>query len=68
MQWRQTHKWKNKDIMFPTVTMRAYQDRLNAGFTKYVKYVKFAACIDYLKYVEEFYTVMSVMVGTFPHT
>ncbi len=39
----QTSSWKKKDVIFTIETMSAYQDQLNAGFSKYVKNVHFTA-------------------------
>ncbi len=43
MLWRQTPSRKKKAVVFTTVMTRTYQDQLKAGFSKYVKYLKFAA-------------------------
>ncbi len=43
MLWCQTPSRKKKAVMFTNVTTSTYQDQLNAGFQKYVKYLKFAA-------------------------
>ncbi len=34
MLWRQTPSRKKKAVVFTTVTTDAYQDQLNAGFSK----------------------------------
>ncbi len=49
----QTPSWKKKAAVFTAVTMSAYQDRLNAGFSKLCEICK-VDDIDYLKYVLEF--------------
>ncbi len=43
MPWRQTSSRKKKAALFTDVTIDAHQEQLNAGFQKYVKYVKFMA-------------------------
>ncbi len=50
MLWHQSPSWKNK----ATLTMSAYQDQLNAGFSKVCEIFK-VRCIECLKYVQEFY-------------
>ncbi len=52
--------------VFTTVTMSTYQDQLNAGFSKVFEICKLCG-IDSLIYNQEFYTLLSVIVGTFPH-
>ncbi len=55
MKWCQTPSWKKKAFVFPTVPMSAYQDHLNAGFSKICE--TFQVCsIESLKYVQEFCT------------
>ncbi len=61
MQWRQTPSRKKKAIVFTTVTTSAYQDQLNAGFSKVCEIFKVQG-IESLKYIQEFYT----LVATFP--
>ncbi len=55
MPWRQTTSRKKKAVMFTTVTSNAYQDQLNAGFSKVCEIFKVGS-IESLKYVREFYT------------
>ncbi len=57
MPWCQTPSWKKKAIMFTTVTMSAYQDQLQAGFSKVCEIFKVRG-IGSLKYVQEFYTLV----------
>ncbi len=52
--------------MFTTVTMSTYQDQLNAGFSKVFEICKLCG-IDSLIYNQEFYTLLFVIVETFPH-
>ncbi len=64
MPWRQTPSRKKKAVVFTTVTTSAYQDQLNAGFSKV--YEIFKVCgIESLKYFREFHTPV-VIVVTFP--
>ncbi len=54
MPWRQTPSRKKKAVEFTTVMTSAYQDQLNAGFSKVCGI--FQVCgIESLKYVREFY-------------
>ncbi len=53
--WRQTPSWKKKAVAFTTVTTNAYQDQINAGFSKACEIFKVRG-IESLKYVWEFYT------------
>ncbi len=46
---------KKKAVVFTTVTTSAYQDQLNAGFSKVCEIIKVRG-IESLKYVREFYT------------
>ncbi len=55
MPWRQTPSRKKKDVVFTAVTTSAYQDQLNAGFSKVCDIFKVRS-IESLKYVREFYT------------
>ncbi len=55
MPWRQTPSQKKKAVVFTTVTTNAYQDQLNAGFSKVCEIFKVRG-IESLKYVREFYT------------
>ncbi len=67
MPWRQTPSRKKKAVVFTTVTTNAYQDQINAGFSKVCEIFKVRG-IESLKYVccmSEFYT-RSVIVATFP--
>ncbi len=63
MLWRQTPSRKNKAIVLTTVTTNAYQDQLNAGFSKICEIFKVRG-IESLKYIREFHT--PVIVVTFP--
>ncbi len=47
--------WKKKAVVFTTVTMSAFQDQLNTGFSKVCEIFKVCG-IESLKYVREFYT------------
>ncbi len=49
--WRQTPSRKKKAVVFTTVTTDAYQDQLNAGFSK--------ECENTLKYIREFHRPVS---------
>ncbi len=49
MLWRQTPSRKGKALAFTTVTMSAYQDQLNAGFSKVCEYV-FQKYVKILKF------------------
>ncbi len=53
--WYQTPSWKKKVIMFTTVMKIAYQDQLNAGFSKVCEIFKVHGT-ESLKYVQEVYT------------
>ncbi len=55
MPWCQTPSRKKKAGVFTTVTTSAYQDQLNAGFSKVCEIFKVHG-IESLKYVREFYT------------
>ncbi len=55
MSWRQTPSRKKKAIVFTTVTTSAYQDKLNAGFSKVCEIFKVCG-IESLNCVREFYT------------
>ncbi len=55
MPWRQTPSWKKKAVVFTTVTTNAYQDQLNARFSKVCEIFKVSG-IESLKYVREFHT------------
>ncbi len=60
MPWRQTPSRKKKAVVFTTVTTNAYQDQINAGFSKVCEIFKVRG-IESLKYV-----LHSVIVATFP--
>ncbi len=51
----QTPSRKKKAVMFTNVTTNAYQDQINAGFSKVCEIFKVRG-IESLKYVQEFYT------------
>ncbi len=55
MPWRQTLSRKKKAVVFTNVTTSAYQDQLNAGFSKVCEIFKVCG-IESLKYVREFHT------------
>ncbi len=55
MLWCQTPSRKKKAVVFTTVTTNAYQDQLNAGFSKVCEIFKVCG-IESLKYVREFHT------------
>ncbi len=55
MPWCQTPSRKKKAVVFTTVTTNAYQDQINAGFSKVCEIFKVCG-IESLKYVWEFYT------------
>ncbi len=57
MPWPQTPSRKTKAVMFTTVMTNAYQDQINAGFSKVCEIFK-VRCIESLKYVQEFYTTV----------
>ncbi len=44
-------------VMFTSVTMSAYLDQLEAGFSKLCEMFK-VCCTGCLKYVQEFYTLV----------
>ncbi len=53
MPWRQTPSRKKKAVVFTNVTTSAYQDQLNAEFSKVCENFKFRG-IESLKYVREY--------------
>ncbi len=53
MPWHQTPSRKKKAVVFTTVTTNAYQDQINAGFSKVCEIFKVCG-IESLKYVREF--------------
>ncbi len=55
MPWRQTPSRKKKAVVFTTVTTNAYQDQINAGFSKVCEIFK-VCIIESLKYILEFHT------------
>ncbi len=58
MLWRQTPSRKKKAVVFTTVMTNAYQDQINAGFSKVCEIFKVRG-IESLKYIccmSEFYT------------
>ncbi len=55
MPWRQTPSRKKKAVVFTTVTTSAYQDQINAGFSKVCEIFKVRG-IESLKYIREFHT------------
>ncbi len=55
MPWRQTPSRKKKAVVFTTVMTSAYQDQLNAGFSKVCEIFNVHG-IESLKYVRAFYT------------
>ncbi len=55
MPWRQTPSRKKKAVVFTNVTTSAYQDQLNAGFSKVCEIFNVRG-IESLKYVREFHT------------
>ncbi len=55
MPWHQTPSQKKKAVVFTNVTANAYQNRLNAVFSKVCEIFKFWA-IESLKYIREFHT------------
>ncbi len=57
MPWRQTPSRKKKAVVFTNVTTNAYQDQINAGFSKVCEIFKVRG-IESLKYVREFYTLL----------
>ncbi len=60
MPWRQTPSRKKKAIVFTTVTTSAYQDQINAGFSKVCEIFKVRG-IESLRYVREFYTPVFIV-------
>ncbi len=63
MPWRQTPSRKKKAIVFTNVMTSAYQDQLNAGFSKVCEIFQ----VKSLKYVWEFHTTVCYC-GEFPRT
>ncbi len=57
MPWRQTPSRKKKAVVFTYVTTNAYQNHLNAGFSKVCEIFKVCS-IESLKYVREFHTLV----------
>ncbi len=55
MPWRQTPSRKKKAVLFTNVTTNAYQDQINAGFSKVCEIFKVRG-IESLKYIQEFHT------------
>ncbi len=55
MLWCQTPSRKKKAVVFTTVTTNAYQDQVNAGFSKVCEIFKVHG-IESLKYIREFHT------------
>ncbi len=55
MPWRKTPSRKKKAVVFTTVTTNAYQDQINAGFSKVCEIFKVRG-IESLKYIWEFHT------------
>ncbi len=55
MPWHQTPSRKKKAVVFTNVTTSAYQDQINAGFSKVCEIFKVRG-IESLKYVREFHT------------
>ncbi len=55
MPWCQTPSRKKKAVVFTTVMTSAYQDQLNAGFSKVCEIFKVCG-MESLKYVREFFT------------
>ncbi len=53
--WRQTPSLKKKAVVLTNVTTSAYQDQINAGFSKVCEIFKVCG-IESLKYVQEFHT------------
>ncbi len=56
MPWHQTPSRKKKAVVFTTVTTNAYQDQINAGFSKVCEIFNVRG-IESLKYIREFHTV-----------
>ncbi len=63
MPWRQTPSRKKKAVVFTTVTTTAYQDQINAGFSKVCEIFKVCG-IESLKYIREFYTPVCGDIST----
>ncbi len=57
MPWHQTPSWKKKAVVFTNVTTSAYQDQINAGFSKVCEIFKVCG-IESLKYIREFHTLV----------
>ncbi len=57
MLWCQTPSRKKKAVVFTNVPTSAYQDQLNAGFSKVCEIFKVCG-IESLKYVREFHTLV----------
>ncbi len=57
MPWRQTPSRKKKAVVFTNVTTNAYQDQLNAGFSKVCEIFKVRG-IEYFKFIREFHTLV----------
>ncbi len=55
MPWHQTPSRKKKAVLFTNVMTNAYQDQLNAGFSKVCEIFKVCG-IESLKYIQEFHT------------
>ncbi len=55
MPWRQTPSRKKKAVLFTDVTTSAYQDLINAGFSKVCEIFRVRG-IESLKYLREFHT------------
>ncbi len=66
MPWRQTPSRKKKAVVFTAVTTNAYQDQLNAGFSKVCEIFKVHGIVS-LKYVWEFYTPVCYCGDTSTH-
>ncbi len=57
MPWRQNPSRKKKAVVFTNVTTSAYQDQLNAGFSKVCEIFKVRSK-ESLKYIREFHTCL----------
>ncbi len=55
LQWCQTSLWKKKAVVFATMATSAYQDQLNARFSKVCEIFQVRG-IESFRYVQEFYT------------
>ncbi len=55
MPWSQTPSQKKKSVVFTNVTTSAYQDQLNAGFSKVCEIFKVRS-IESLKYIRGFHS------------